>query len=630
MVQKSKKSAWHFVERFVKDNFRFMHHAEKGELLSDNLLISHGGIAMNADKRRPRILICDQIHPAGIELLQAHFDVEVKTGLNQAALCDTVPAYDGLVARSATQITAEVIKHGLNLKIIGRAGSGLDNVDVEAARAANITVVNCPDANTLAVAEHALALLLALARRLPQAVSSMKAGRWEKSGLIGEGLSGKTLGIVGFGRIGRQVARRAQAFGMKILVNQRQATPELQMEQGVMAVDLHDLLSQADFVTLHVPFKPETHNLIGAAELALMKPTAYLINTARGGVVDEAALLVALQDGRLAGAALDVFAQEPAPNPALVQHERVIATPHIAASTQSAQEAAAVTVAEQMVEFFQQVEVESVLPLRVVPMERVFAHENVDMKRVNRLAKRLDEEGRLGNPPIVTAVGDGRYMVLDGATRSAAMAQLGFPHAIVQVIRSEDGLGLKTWYHTIRQIREDALIALLTGLPLIQLEPILPGEAAKAMFEYGGLCYLHTVSDRAYLVQPALGANRLDALNQLTETYIEAAHVDRTLNSNIISLKSEVEGFTAVVIFPEYTVAQVIQTTLESGRLFPAGITRFIIPGRVLRLNADLSVLRSKEMSLREKNRWLHEQLLLRQAKGGIRRYDEPVVLLDE
>ncbi|NJN54899.1 MAG: NAD(P)-binding domain-containing protein [Anaerolineae bacterium] len=312
-------------------------------------------------------------------------------------------------------------------------------------------------------------------------------------------MAGKTLGIIGFGRIGRQVALRAQAFGMKILVNQRQMTPELQMETGVTAVDLHDLLQQADFITLHVPFKPETQNLIGAAELAMMKPSAYLINTARGGVIDEAALLAALADGRLAGAALDVFTREPAPNPALVAHERVIATPHIAASTESAQEAAAVTVAELFIEFFQQVDVQTVLPLRVVPMERVFAHENVDAKRVNRLASRLDKEERLGNPPIVTAVGDGRYMVLDGATRSAAMAQLGFPHAIVQVINPEDGLGLKTWYHSIRQIREDDLIVLLSGLSYVRLEPIAPAEAAKAMFEYGGLCYLHTATDQAYL-----------------------------------------------------------------------------------------------------------------------------------
>lgn len=585
---------------------------------------------MKSDRRRPRILICDEIHEAGIELLQSYADVEIKTGLSPAELCDVVAPYDGLIARSATQITANVIKHGLNLKIVGRAGSGLDNVDVEAARAAQIAVVNSPDANTLAVAEHTLALLLALARHLPQAAASMKAGKWQKSQLLGSGLAGKTLGIIGFGRIGQQVALRAQAFGMKILVNQRSVTPELQMQAEVTAVDLHDLLRQADFVSLHVPLKPETKNLIGAAEVALMKSDAYLINTARGGVVDEAALLAALVDGRIAGAALDVFTQEPAVNQALVQHERVIATPHIAASTETAQEEAAITIAERFIEFFQQVDVETVLPLRVVPLGRVFPHENVDHKRVNRLARRLDEEGRLGNPPIVTEAGDGRYMVLDGATRTAAMQQLGFPHAIVQVVNTEDGLGLKTWHHLIRQIRENDLINLLAQLPYVRLEPIAPAEAAKAMFEYGGLCYLHTVTDKAYLAQPALGVNRLDALNQLTETYIEAAHVDRTLKSNIISLKNEVVGFTAVVLFPEYTVSQVIQTTLSSGRLFPAGITRFIIPGRVLRLNADISILRSPDIPLREKNRWLHEQLLQRQASGGIRRYDEPVYLLDE
>lgn len=585
---------------------------------------------MKTDRRRPRVLICDKIHETAVHLLQEQADVDIKIGLPPAELLDVVPLYDGLITRSATTVTAELIKHGLNLKIIGRAGSGLDNIDVEAARTANVVVVNSPDANTLAVAEHTLALMLALARRLPQAVNSMKAGKWEKSQLMGLGLAGKTLGIVGFGRIGRQVSLRAQAFGMKVLVNQKAMTPELQIEEGVTAVDLNDLLAQADFITLHVPLRPETHNLIGAAQLALMKPTAFLINTARGGVIDEQALWAALDDGRIAGAALDVFAQEPTVNQALVQHERVIATPHIAASTEAAQEAAATTIAELFIEFFQQVEVETVLPLRVVPIERIFAHENIDIKRVNRLAKRLDSEGRLGNPPIVTEVGDGRYMVLDGATRSAAMQQLNFPHAIVQVINSEDGLGLKTWFHSIRHIAENALLKLLSELPAVRLEPILPTEADKAMFEYGGLCYLHTASDKAYLAQPAPGVNRLDALNQLTETYIEAAHVDRTLNKNIISLKNEVEGFTAVVIFPEYTVSQVIQTTVESGRLFPAGITRFIIPGRILRLNADVSMLRSRDIPLREKSRWLHEELRKRQSQGGIRRYDEPVYLLDE
>lgn len=585
---------------------------------------------MNSDKRRPRLLICDPIHEMGLHQLQQYADVDNLAALAPQTLLEVVVGYDGLIVGANTQINEEIIKHGLNLKIIGRTGSGLDNIDVEAARAANIAVVNSPDANVLAVAEHTLALMLALARQLPQANASLKAGQWQKQSLVGTGLAGKTLGIVGFGRIGRQVCLRAQAFGMKILVNQWPLTPELQLEENIEVVDLVDLLEQADFVTLHVPLKDETENLIGAQELALMKPSAYLINTARGELIDEAALLAALTDGRLAGAGLDVFTHEPAANEAIVQHPQVIATPRIGARTEAAQEAASLTIAELFIDFFQQVDVETVLPLRVVPMDRVFPHENVDHKRVNRLAKRLDEDGRLGNPPVVTEVGDGRYMVLDGATRTTAMKQLNFPHAIVQVINSEDGLGLKTWYHVIQQIREDALVPMLRALPLVELDPIDPEEAPKAMFEYGGLCYLHTASDKAYLVQPATGANRLDALNQFTENYIEASYVDRTLNDNIISLKNEYEEMTAVVIFPEYTVEQVIQTTLQSGRYFPAGITRFLIPGRILRLNADLTILRSTEMSLREKNRWLHEELLTRQAKGGIRFYGEPVYLLDE
>ena len=585
---------------------------------------------MQEDNRRPRILVCEPIHQKGLEMLRDYMDVDVCLHLTRPEMLDAIVEYDGLIVGRNVEVDAELIRHGLNLKIIGRPGARLGNVDVAAAREADVQVVNSPDANTLAVAEHTIALMLALARRLIPAVQSVKAGKWEPARLVGTGLRGKTLGIVGFGRVGPQVAARAQAFGMEILVNQKPVTPELQMAEGVTLVELPELLRRSDFVSLHVSLRAETRRMIGAAELAMMKPSAYLINTARGEVVDEDALLAALDAGQIAGAALDVFAQEPALNQALIRHERVIATPHIAASTEDAQQATAVTIAELFIEFFQQVDVETVLPLRIVPMERVFPHENIDPKRVNRLAQRLEADGVLGNPPVVTETGDGAYMVLDGATRTSAMKQLGFPHALVQVISPESGLGLKTWYHVIQQIREDRLLELLAALPLVRLEEVDPEEAGKAMFEYGGLCYLHTASDRAWLVFPAAGANRLDALNQLTETYIEAAHVDRTLNDNVISLKNEYEAMTAVVIFPEYTVEQVIQTTLESGRLFPAGITRFLIPGRILRLNADLSVLKSGEMSLREKNRWLHETLVERQAKGGIRYYGEPVYLLDE
>jgi phosphoglycerate dehydrogenase-like enzyme len=581
------------------------------------------------DGRRPHILICDPIHDAGINMLQAHVDVTIKTELAPEELLAIVHEYDGLVVRNRTQVTAALIDHALNLRLIGRAGTGFDNIDVIHAQEKEIAVLNCPDAHTLAVAEHTLGLLLSLARRLPRAYPNMVSDQWQSQQLVGTGLAGKTLGIVGFGRIGREVAIRAEAFGMKLLVNEPSPTPELRLQENIQTADLYELLHKADFVTLHVPLRADTRHLISAEQLGHMKPTAYLINTARGGLVDEAALLAALNEDRLAGAALDVFQETAPPNQALAAHPCVIATPHIAASTEDALLAASITLAEQIVEFFQEVVVSSVLPLRVVPMAKVMPHEHFDQKRVDRLAERLEEDGMLGNPPVVVESEDGRYIVLDGATRTTAMKQLGLKHGIVQVISTEDGLGLHTWYHVICQISLDNLLELLHSLPNIMMEESDIESAPDAMFEYGGLCYVQTVDNRVFLIYPAQGVNRLEALNQFTEAYIEAGHVDRTLNSNIISLKNEYEYLAAVVIFPEYTVNQVMQATLSSGRLFPAGITRFLIPGRILRLNADLSVLKS-DKSLREKNRGLHELLVEKQGKGDIRYYGEPVYLLDE
>ena len=581
------------------------------------------------DGRRPHILICDPIHEVGLKMLQAHMHVAVKKELSPDELLSIVHEYDGIVVHSRTVVNTELIDHALNLRLIGRAGSGFDDIDVLYAHEKEIAVINCPDANTLSVAEHTMGLLLSLARRLPRAYSSLMAGEWETHQLIGTGLSGKTLGIVGFGRVGREVAIRAEAFGMKLLVNEPTNTPELRLQGNVQRVDLNDLLQEADFISLHVPLRDETRHMIGAAQLALMKPTAYLINTARGGLIDEVALLTALEEGRIAGTALDVFQKAPLPNRALIEHPQVIATPRIAASTDDAHLAASITLAEQIIEFFQEVEVSTVLPLRVVPMDKVMPHEHFDQKRVDRLANRIEEDGMLGNPPVVVESDDGRYIVLDGATRTTAMKQLGYKHGIVQVISTEDGLGLHTWYHVICQIDVDVLLDLLQTLPDVRMEVSDIDEVADKMFEYGGLCYVQTVDNRVFLIYPSQKVNRLEALNQFTEAYIEAGHVDRTLNSNILSLKNEYDALAAVVIFPEYTVNQVMQATLSSGRLFPAGITRFIIPGRILRLNADLSVLKS-DVSLREKNRWLHELLVEKQGKGGIRFYGEPVYLLDE
>lgn len=579
-------------------------------------------------KQLPRVLVCEPLHEAGVALLETGVDVDIQTCLTHAELSALLPRYDGLIVRRETQVTADLLEFGFRLKIIGRAMPGLDNIDVAAAKARNIEVVNAPAANTLAIAEHTMGLLLAMARRLPWAETSLRQGTGEREALTGMGLYGKTLGIVGFGPVGRQVAMRAQAFGMKILVNQPQLTPELALEANVKAVDLDDLLSQSDFVTLHVPVSLETHRLIAEEELDMMKPSAYLLNSAHAQLVDETALLAALDNGQIAGAALDVLAGEESPNHPLVQHPRVIVTPHIAGYTVDAAREAAITVAEKFLYFFAVNEVEPVLPLRIVPTDKVFPHELFDQKRVIRLADRLLSSGQLKNPPLVMETEQG-YMVLDGATRSTALRQLGLPHMLVQIFQAEtEGLQLNTWYHVIRQVDKTTLLKVLYSLPDIELVPSTAGGVTEEQLAYGSLCYLQFTDGQVYLVQAKAGVNRLEALNQLTAAYIDASYTSRTLIREMAQLQHEFPDMVALVVFPVYSVEQVVQLA-QAGRRLPAGITRFIVPGRILRVNLDLEILRS-DQSLREKNRWLHEQLLDKQRNGRIRFYAEPVYLLDE
>jgi phosphoglycerate dehydrogenase-like enzyme len=576
----------------------------------------------------PRVLVCEPLHEAGLAILETAVDIDVRTGLTPAELSVALPDYDGIIVRRETQVTAELLDFAFRLKIIGRAMPGLDNIDVAAAKAKGIEVVNAPAANTLAIAEHVMGLLLAMARRLPWAETSLRQGEGRPLQLTGMGLYGKTVGIIGFGPVGRQIALRAQAFGMKILVNQPLLTPELALEANVKSVDLNDLLDQSDFVTLHVPLSPDTEHLIGEEQLARMRPTAYLINTAYEQLVDEAALIRALNEKTIAGAALDIFTGSESPEHPLVRHPRVIATPRIAGYTEDAARDAAITVADKFLDFFATAKIEPVLPLRIVPSEMVFAHELFDRKRVERLAHRLQANAVLKNPPLVMETKDG-YMVLDGATRSTALRQLGLPHMLVQVFQADtEGLELETWYHVIREIEREDLLTLFHSLPDIELAPITPDKATEAQLAYGSLGYIQFAAGDAYLVHARPGANRLDALNQLTAAYIDASRTSRTLTRDMAQLQHEYPDMAALVVFPIYTVEQVIQLAC-AGRRLPAGITRFIVPGRILRFNLDLEILRA-EQSIREKNRWLHDQLLEKQKNGQIRYYAEPVYLLDE
>jgi D-3-phosphoglycerate dehydrogenase len=297
-----------------------------------------------------RILVTEELADSGLEALRAAgHDVDVRLGCTPGELLDIVPGAQALVIRSATKVTAEVIERGADLVVIGRAGIGLDNVDVPAATKRGVMVVNAPQSNILSAAEHAMALLLAQARCIPQAHAALIAGRWERSKWEGVELHGKTLGIVGLGRIGALVAQRALAFGMRLCAYDPYISPERARHMGVEMMGLEELVGEADFLTIHLPKTQETTGLIGAPLLAKCKQGVRIVNAARGGIVDEEALADAIRTGQVGGAAFDVFATEPCTSSPLFELDSVVVTPHLGASTQEAQDKAGQTIAEMVV-----------------------------------------------------------------------------------------------------------------------------------------------------------------------------------------------------------------------------------------------------------------------------------------
>lgn len=298
-----------------------------------------------------RVLVADPIAQAGIERLRTAAEVDVRTGLTADALAECIGEYDALAVRSETKVTAEILARASRLKIVGRAGVGVDNIDVRAATERGILVVNSPQGNTIAAAELTIAMLLALARRIPQADASLRAGRWDRKNLVGAEVYGKTLGIIGLGKIGMEVARRARVFEMNVIAFDPYANEELAQQHGVRLVTLDDVFTGSDYISLHVPLNEETRGLIGEAQLQRMRDGVRIVNCARGGLVDEAALADAIRAGKVAGAALDTFAKEPVPpdNPLLALPENVL-TPHLGASTEEAQVNVAVDIAEQIID----------------------------------------------------------------------------------------------------------------------------------------------------------------------------------------------------------------------------------------------------------------------------------------
>src|SRR5581483_2593088 len=300
-----------------------------------------------------KILVCDDISSAGTDLFRQNgFEVNEAGSLKPEQLAKIIDQYDGLIVRSATKVPDTVLNSTNRLRVIGRAGTGVDNIDTRAATRRGIVVMNAAQGNTITTAEHTIAMLMSVARLIPQATLSLKNGKWEKNKFVGAEVNSKTLGIIGVGKIGAVVASRAMGLGMRVIAFDPYLSNEAAAKIGIEPVSLDDLYARSDFITIHTPMTAETKGMVNRDAFAKMRDGVRVINCARGGLIDEEDLLAALNTGKVAGAALDVFEQEPPPaNHPLVIHERVICTPHLGASTEEAQVGVAVTVAEQIIDF---------------------------------------------------------------------------------------------------------------------------------------------------------------------------------------------------------------------------------------------------------------------------------------
>ncbi len=319
-----------------------------------------------------KVLVSDNISTKGIEILKkAGLDVDVKTGMKPEELVAVIGDYHGLVVRSATKVTAKIIDAASNLKVIGRAGSGLDNVDLTAATKKGIVVMNTPGGNTITTAEHTFSLMCAIARQIPQATASMKEGKWEKKRFMGVELFNKTLGVIGIGNIGSQVAKRAQAFAMNVIAYDPFLSEEKAKDMGVEKVNLEELFRRSDFITIHTPITAETRNMINKETIKIMKGGVMIINCARGGIVNEKDLYDALVEGKVSGAALDVFEKEPAQNNPLLTLDSVVSTPHLGAATKEAQENVATAIAEQIADYLVQGTIRNAVNFPSIPADQV-------------------------------------------------------------------------------------------------------------------------------------------------------------------------------------------------------------------------------------------------------------------
>jgi len=397
-----------------------------------------------------KILISDQIEQVCANVLAGEgFEVDFRPGLKSDELREIIGQYEGLIVRSSTQVSADILASAVKMKVIGRAGAGVDNIDCEAATRRGIIVMNTPGGNTISTAEHTVSLLLSLARNIPQAFDSLRQGKWERKKFTGMELFGKILGIVGLGKIGREVAIRCQAFGMKTVGFDPVLSEDVATKLNIQLLSLDELIAQSDIITVHTPLNDETRGLISDNQIKACKPGVRIINCARGGIVDEGALLRGLQSGKIGGAALDVFEHEPPSGNELLQHPRLIATPHLGASTEEAQEKVAKQIAQQVADFLHERGIAGAVNAEVIQM--AMRH---DLKPYVRLAEKLGSlEAQLAPGKLrritVTVVGQpliqSSELITSAALKGVLSQRLTEPVNLVNasVIAKELGISLE-------------------------------------------------------------------------------------------------------------------------------------------------------------------------------------------
>ena len=379
------------------------------------------------------ILITDPVDRQCLEILrQEGFAVDYQPGLAPEKVKASIENAEALIVRSGTAVTSEVLASAKKLKVVGRAGAGVDNIDVDAATRHGVIVMNTPGGNTVAAAEHTMSLMLALARNVPAAYESLRQGKWERKEFVGTELSGKTLGIIGLGKVGTEVARRSIAFGMTVIAFDPVLSPEPALKLGVEMVSLDDIFPRSDFISLHTPLTPDTKHLLGNEALGRCKRGVRIVNCARGGVVDEMALLAALDSGAVSGAAFDVFEVEPPIDLSLIRHPRVVATPHLAASTEEAQEKVAIQIAHQVVDALKGRGISGSVNADVIQMMQ---HKEIRpyaelAERLGRLLSRLKE----GTLKSVTVSVSGEYLSESTAALSSAVLKGLFENVLYEPV----------------------------------------------------------------------------------------------------------------------------------------------------------------------------------------------------